>query len=165
MILFEFCNWSKNFAPVIVPTNKWCIWILSWCTILCFSASQIFEESYVKEGSKYFHTYANKVFGGWDMCIEDEAAGKLQRMRIVIEIEVRLIPSLLNYNFFKRQCCTNLLLGNVSWNHGPSVRDSNHWKRPNSAFQYLGRFLKVNCLIYLLNKTLGRLGKSPISLT
>ena len=71
------------------------------CTILCFSASQIFEESYVKEGSKYFHTYANKVFGGWDMCIEDEAAGKLQRMRIVIEIEVRLIPSLLNYNFLK----------------------------------------------------------------
>ena len=35
------------------------------------------------------------------MCIEDEAAGKLQRMRIVIEIEVRLIPSLLNCNVLK----------------------------------------------------------------
>lgn len=54
------------------------------------SASQIFEESYVKEGSKYFYTYANKVFGGWDMCIEDETAGKLQTMRIVKEIEVSL---------------------------------------------------------------------------
>lgn len=71
------------------------------CTIQCFSASQIFEESYVKEGSKYSHTYANKVFGGWDMCIEDEAAGKLQTMRIVKEIEVRLIPSLLNCNVLK----------------------------------------------------------------
>lgn len=58
--------------------------------LFVFSASQIFEESYVKEGSKYFHTYANKVFGGWDMCIEDEAAGKLQTMRIVKEIEVSL---------------------------------------------------------------------------
>lgn len=57
-----------------------------------FSASQIFEESYVKEGSKYFYTYANKVFGGWDMCIEDEAAGKLQTMRIVKEIEASLTP-------------------------------------------------------------------------
>ena len=47
----------------------------------------------MKEGSKYSHTYANKVFGGWDMCIEDDAAGKLQTMRIVNEIEV-LIPSL-----------------------------------------------------------------------
>lgn len=53
-----------------------------------FSASQIFEESYVKEGSKYFHTYSNKVFGGWDMCIEDDTAAKLQTMRIVKEIEV-----------------------------------------------------------------------------
>ena len=56
-----------------------------------FSASQIFEESYVKEGSSYYHSYANKVFGGWDMCIEDETAAKLQFMRIVKDIEVRLI--------------------------------------------------------------------------
>ena len=42
----------------------------------------------MKEGSKYFHTYSNKVFGGWDMCIEDNAAGNLQAMRIVKEIEV-----------------------------------------------------------------------------
>lgn len=64
-------------------------------TFYCFSASQIFEESYVKEGSKYFNTYANKVFGGWDMCIEDESAGRLQTMRIVKEIEVRGKDSLL----------------------------------------------------------------------
>ncbi|KAL9981399.1 hypothetical protein ACROYT_G010099 [Oculina patagonica] len=57
---------------------------------ILWSASQIFEESYVKEGSKYFNTYANKVFGGWDMCIEDEDAGKLQTMRIVKEIETDL---------------------------------------------------------------------------
>ena len=56
-----------------------------------FSASQIFEESYVKEGSSYYHSYSNKVFGGWDMCIEDETAAKLQFMRIVKDIEVRLI--------------------------------------------------------------------------
>lgn len=61
---------------------------------ILWSASQIFEESYVKEGSKYFHTYANKVFGGWDMCIEDEAAGKLQTMRIVKEIEADLAEDL-----------------------------------------------------------------------
>ncbi|XP_020629472.1 transmembrane channel-like protein 7 [Orbicella faveolata] len=61
---------------------------------ILWSASQIFEESYVKEGSKYSHTYANKVFGGWDMCIEDEAAGKLQTMRIVKEIEVDLAEDL-----------------------------------------------------------------------
>jgi len=57
---------------------------------ILWSASQIFEESYVKEGSKYFHTYSNKVFGGWDMCIEDNAAGNLQAMRIVKEIEANL---------------------------------------------------------------------------
>lgn len=61
---------------------------------ILWSASQIFEESYVKEGSKYSHTYANKVFGGWDMCIEDEAAGKLQTMRIVKEIEADLAEDL-----------------------------------------------------------------------
>ena len=31
------------------------------------------------------------MFGGWDMCIEDETAAKLQFMRIVKDIEVRLI--------------------------------------------------------------------------
>ena len=51
----------------------------------------------MKEGSKYFHTYSNKVFGGWDMCIEDNAAGKLQAMRIVKEIEVC-------YKIVKRTC-------------------------------------------------------------
>lgn len=55
-----------------------------------FSASRIFEESYVKEGSKYFHTYSNKVFGGWDMCIDEDSAAKLQTMRFVKEVEVRL---------------------------------------------------------------------------
>ena len=44
----------------------------------------------MKEGSKYYHTYSNKVFGGWDMCIEEQAAAKLQIMRFVIDIEVRL---------------------------------------------------------------------------
>lgn len=33
------------------------------------------------------------------MCIEDEAAGKLQTMRIVKEIEVGLIPFLLNFHY------------------------------------------------------------------
>ena len=56
--------------------------------LFSFSASDIFEESYVKKGSKYFHTYSNKVFGGWDMCIEDESAAKLQSMGLVKEIEV-----------------------------------------------------------------------------
>ena len=62
-------------------------------TFFCFyfSASEIFEESYVKEGSSYYQSYSNKVFGGWDMCIEDETAAKLQFMRIVRDIEVRLI--------------------------------------------------------------------------
>ena len=55
-----------------------------------FSASRIFEESYVKEGSKYFHTYSNKAFGGWDMCIDEDSAAKLQTMRFVKEVEVRL---------------------------------------------------------------------------
>lgn len=44
----------------------------------------------MKEGSKYYYTYSNKVFGGWDMCIEEQAAAKLQIMRFVIDIEVRL---------------------------------------------------------------------------
>ena len=44
----------------------------------------------MKEGSKYFHTYSNKVFGGWDMCIDEDSAAKLQTMRFVKEVEVRL---------------------------------------------------------------------------
>lgn len=46
----------------------------------------------MKEGIKYYHTYSNKVFGGWDMCIEEQAAAKLQIMRFVKDIEVRLLP-------------------------------------------------------------------------
>ena len=55
----------------------------------------------MKEGSKYSHTYANKVFGGWDMCIEDEAAGNLQTMRLVNEIEVLLLSLFLKATLYK----------------------------------------------------------------
>ncbi|XP_029193499.2 transmembrane channel-like protein 5 isoform X3 [Acropora millepora] len=64
-----------------------CVCFLVILLSILWSASQIFEESYVKEGSSYYHSYANKVFGGWDMCIEDETAAKLQFMRIVKDIE------------------------------------------------------------------------------
>lgn len=57
---------------------------------ILWSASDIFEENYVKEGSRYYQTYSNKVFGGWDMCIEDESAAQLQIKRIVKEIEANL---------------------------------------------------------------------------
>lgn len=61
---------------------------------ILWSASQIFEESYVKEGIKYYHTYSNKVFGGWDMCIEEQAAAKLQIMRFVKDIEASIAEDL-----------------------------------------------------------------------
>lgn len=67
-----------------------CVCFLVILLSILWSASQIFEESYVKEGSSYYHSYANKVFGGWDMCIEDETAAKLQFMRIVKDIEANL---------------------------------------------------------------------------
>ena len=52
----------------------------------------------MKEGSKHFNTFTNKVFGGWDMCIEEEAAARLQTRRIVKEIEVPAISK--NYSYF-----------------------------------------------------------------
>jgi len=73
----------------------------------------------VKEGSKYSHTYANKVFGGWDMCIEDEAAGNLQTMRLVNEIEVLLLSLSLKATLYK-------LTVKVSWNFFLFGSNTNH---------------------------------------
>ena len=84
-LLHAYSRFTGIFAPRILAVHRYL------CFFFYFSASQIFEESYVKEGSSYYHSYANKVFGGWDMCIEDETAAKLQFMRIVKDIEVRLI--------------------------------------------------------------------------
>lgn len=55
------------------------------------------------------------------MCIEDEAAGKLQTMRIVKEIEVRLIPSLfLKATLYKFTVLVSLLeLLSLREQHGP----------------------------------------------
>lgn len=52
------------------------------------SASSIFEENYVKEESKHYNTFSNKVFGSWDMCVTDEKAAELKSMIIANEIEV-----------------------------------------------------------------------------
>lgn len=79
-----------------------CICFVVILLSILWSASRIFEESYVKEGSKYYQTYSNKVFGGWDMCIEEEAAAKLQIMRFVKEIEASIEEDLRLANLANR---------------------------------------------------------------
>ena len=65
------------------------------------SASSIFEENYVRQGSKHSNTYSNKVFGGWDMCVTDEKAAKLRAQILANEIEVKcLVPQ---FNPFARK--------------------------------------------------------------
>ena len=85
------------------------------------------------------------------MCIEDEDAGRLQRMRIVKEIEVRLIPSLLNCNVLKgstvQMYCKEKFLGIIV---RPCAAPTTS-NRPNSAFQYLGRFLEIKLTSTLQN--------------
>ncbi|KAM7443038.1 Transmembrane channel-like [Porites harrisoni] len=94
----ERTYYNMPLAYFLVGCFSFLVIILS----ILWSASRIFEESYVKEGSKYFHTYSNKVFGGWDMCIDEDSAAKLQTMRFVKEVEADLAEDFRLANLAKR---------------------------------------------------------------